>query len=339
MGRERDAKRRTVQDLSATNNHPAFPAYLHASPSRPARPLSRTLKKGIKQLEKYCQKLPAGGVLSGDDAFKMYDTYGFPLDLTLLMCQEKGLSVDQEVSGAVGGCGRQGRGRLCSVAGWAGLGSSSRWAELCGSLGCLQIAAGESRRAGGGRGFGVRASGLIAPWNGLAPALAIELSHPALPRCSRQGYEKEMDAAKLRSQEGGNFARGGSIILEAEQVRFLAATQATISSEPGAPSKVHRRAQSRGISGRAMRWLHMALYTFTRHLDPPTATPLPLAPQSFPAYACAPLSLGADGHPRGQDGCGSHQRLAKVRLGLGCRHRRRLPGQADGRNRPGQGLP
>jgi len=33
----------------------------------------------------------------------------------------------------------------------------------------------------------------------------------------------EMDAAKLRSQEGGNFARGGTIILEAEQVRPPAA--------------------------------------------------------------------------------------------------------------------
>jgi hypothetical protein len=41
-----------------------------------------------------------------------------------------------------------------------------------------------------------------------------------------------MDAAKLRSQEGGNFSRGGAIILEAEQVR------------PRAASKPHpRRAQ------------------------------------------------------------------------------------------------
>jgi len=76
----------------------------HAHPEGPTRilepqPRSRTLKKGIKQLEKYCLKLPASGVLSGDDAFKMYDTYGFPLDLTLLMCEEKGLSVDQQVGG------------------------------------------------------------------------------------------------------------------------------------------------------------------------------------------------------------------------------------------------
>lgn len=34
--------------------------------------------------------------LSGSDAFKLYDTYGFPIDLTTLMCEERNLSVDQE---------------------------------------------------------------------------------------------------------------------------------------------------------------------------------------------------------------------------------------------------
>jgi alanyl-tRNA synthetase len=55
---------------------------------------SRTLKKGILELDKRCKKLGGATVLPGDDAFRMYDTYGFPLDLTVLMCEEKGLSVD-----------------------------------------------------------------------------------------------------------------------------------------------------------------------------------------------------------------------------------------------------
>merc|ERR1719460_1587219 len=55
---------------------------------------SRTLKRGIAELDKWCKKLVKGGTLSGEDAFKMYDTYGFPLDLTVLMCEEKGLEVD-----------------------------------------------------------------------------------------------------------------------------------------------------------------------------------------------------------------------------------------------------
>jgi len=55
---------------------------------------SRTLKRGIAELDKRCKKLAAGATLPGDDAFKMYDTYGFPLDLTVLMCEEKGMTVD-----------------------------------------------------------------------------------------------------------------------------------------------------------------------------------------------------------------------------------------------------
>mgnify|MGYP002344357269 FL=1 len=54
----------------------------------------RTLETGIRLLEK---NLPTekGGVLSGELAFTLYDTYGFPLDLTSLILREKGMSVDE----------------------------------------------------------------------------------------------------------------------------------------------------------------------------------------------------------------------------------------------------
>lgn len=53
----------------------------------------RTLETGIRLLEK---NMPTakGGVLSGEVAFALYDTYGFPLDLTELILRENGMSVD-----------------------------------------------------------------------------------------------------------------------------------------------------------------------------------------------------------------------------------------------------
>ncbi|CTQ32947.1 alanine--tRNA ligase [Jannaschia rubra] len=55
-----------------------------------------TLDRGLRLLEEEVAKLPEGGTLGGDAAFKLYDTYGFPLDLTQDALREKGLSVDND---------------------------------------------------------------------------------------------------------------------------------------------------------------------------------------------------------------------------------------------------
>ena len=52
-----------------------------------------TLDKGYKLIEELIEK--ADKVISGDDAFKLYDTYGFPFELTKEIAEEKGLSVDE----------------------------------------------------------------------------------------------------------------------------------------------------------------------------------------------------------------------------------------------------
>jgi alanyl-tRNA synthetase len=55
---------------------------------------SRTLVKGIDRFKKMAASTPAGGRLSGHDAFVLWDTFGFPLDLTQLMAEEAGMTVD-----------------------------------------------------------------------------------------------------------------------------------------------------------------------------------------------------------------------------------------------------
>src|SRR6185503_7762064 len=55
----------------------------------------QTLATGIKLLDEATAGLGEGGTLSGETAFKLYDTYGFPLDLTEQALIEKGLKVDQ----------------------------------------------------------------------------------------------------------------------------------------------------------------------------------------------------------------------------------------------------
>ena len=59
---------------------------------------AKTVDKGTELLNQFIEKLGQEGktVLSGDDAFKLSDTYGFPIDLTEEICGEKGLSVDRE---------------------------------------------------------------------------------------------------------------------------------------------------------------------------------------------------------------------------------------------------
>ncbi|AEB11350.1 alanine--tRNA ligase [Marinithermus hydrothermalis] len=55
-----------------------------------------TLESGIRRLEDLLQGIPQGGVLSGEEAFRLYDTYGFPWDLTVEIAAERGVRVDRE---------------------------------------------------------------------------------------------------------------------------------------------------------------------------------------------------------------------------------------------------
>ncbi|WP_279024885.1 alanine--tRNA ligase [Gibbsiella quercinecans] len=55
---------------------------------------ARTLERGLALLDDELAKLQ-GDTLDGETAFRLYDTYGFPLDLTADVCRERGLKVDE----------------------------------------------------------------------------------------------------------------------------------------------------------------------------------------------------------------------------------------------------
>lgn len=59
---------------------------------------SKTIEGGLAILNSYIEETKKNGqtVLSGENAFKLNDTYGFPIDLTVEICEEQGLGVDRE---------------------------------------------------------------------------------------------------------------------------------------------------------------------------------------------------------------------------------------------------
>ncbi|KAF2468262.1 alanyl-tRNA synthetase-like protein [Lindgomyces ingoldianus] len=64
---------------------------------------AKSLDRGEQMFEKYAQKAKVRGSndLPGDDVWRLYDTYGFPVDLTKLMAEERGLNInDNEVEEA-----------------------------------------------------------------------------------------------------------------------------------------------------------------------------------------------------------------------------------------------
>ncbi len=84
----------------------------------------RTLGRGMTLLEEATSGLGAGGVLPGETAFKLYDTYGFPLDLTQDAVRAMGLTVDTD--GFDVAMNRQ---RQMARENWSGSGQTAQAAE------------------------------------------------------------------------------------------------------------------------------------------------------------------------------------------------------------------
>ncbi|MBV9290722.1 MAG: alanine--tRNA ligase, partial [Hyphomicrobiales bacterium] len=106
-----------------------------------------TLARGLAILEEETRPLPPGGVLAGETAFRLYDTYGFPLDLTQDALRSRGLSVDVEAFNAA-----MERQRAEARRAWAGSGEAATervWYALREKAGATDFLGYETERAEG----------------------------------------------------------------------------------------------------------------------------------------------------------------------------------------------
>ncbi len=71
-------------------------AFIEKSLQDEERTFSRTLDQGIKIATKFLENVKEGEMLSGEIAFKLYDTYGFPIELTEELAGERNVKVDVE---------------------------------------------------------------------------------------------------------------------------------------------------------------------------------------------------------------------------------------------------
>ena len=129
LGAETPLMHRVAPDLVRLMGE-AYPELKRAEPAivdtlrQEEERFRRTLGRGMQLLEEATADLPGGGVLSGETAFKLYDTYGFPLDLTQDAVRAKGLTVD--LDGFDAAMARQ---REQARENWAGSGQVAAAAE------------------------------------------------------------------------------------------------------------------------------------------------------------------------------------------------------------------
>jgi alanyl-tRNA synthetase len=90
---------------------------------------NRTLNQGGERLEQLLAALKPGDTLSGEKAYLLFDTYGYPLDLTIEAAEEHGLAVD---TAEYEKCLAEGKAR--ARASWKGGAGAGKWVELLNQL-------------------------------------------------------------------------------------------------------------------------------------------------------------------------------------------------------------
>jgi len=107
----------------------------------------KTLDRGLKLLDEATCDLQGGGELDGETAFKLYDTFGFPLDLTQDALKSKNITVDEDAFAAA-----MERQKSAARASWSGSGSASTdalWFDIKDQIGVTDFLGYETEHAQG----------------------------------------------------------------------------------------------------------------------------------------------------------------------------------------------
>ena len=151
----------------------------------------RTLGRGLALLDDATGALKEGEALPGETAFKLYDTYGFPLDLTQDVLRGRGLTVDTD--GFDTAMAEQ---RASGKANWKGSGDASTgeiWHELVGRLGPTRFTGYDSTKGSG-------------------EVLAIVQNGALVEALSEGAGEILMDETPFYAESGGQSGDHGEII-------------------------------------------------------------------------------------------------------------------------------
>ena len=107
----------------------------------------KTLDRGLKLLDEETANLKEGDKLSGTAAFKLYDTYGFPLDLTQDALRARGITVDTDVFAS-----EMERQKAEARKAWTGSGEAKTetiWFDVCDKQGATEFLGYDTERAEG----------------------------------------------------------------------------------------------------------------------------------------------------------------------------------------------
>src|SRR5574337_1310043 len=107
FGRSAGVRRRFLADLAGAVVDEMGDAYpelvrqrtsIHTAAGQEEERFTQTLTAGMERLEELIARAQkaSGAVLSGEDIFRLYDTFGFPLEMTRDVARERGLTVDEE---------------------------------------------------------------------------------------------------------------------------------------------------------------------------------------------------------------------------------------------------